>query len=114
MAMGDNLESLASNTLSRSVLSPEQLQKEVGSLGPRWSIEGEDLKLELKGAPMAKCGAAAAHAAVLADEMDHHPTIVLEYAGMTLKIHTHDKKAITVLDLVYAARLERWLRAAGW
>jgi len=23
-------------------------------------------------------------------------------------------RAITVLDLVYAARLERWLRAAGW
>jgi pterin-4a-carbinolamine dehydratase len=46
--------------------------------------------------------------------MDHHPRIVLEYAGMTLSIHTHDAKAITVTDLVYAARLERWLRANGW
>ena len=112
--MADNLESLASNTLSRSTLTAEQLQKEVQSLGARGSIAGEDLALKLAGAPMTKCGAAAAQAAILADEMDHHPTIVLEYAGMTLKIHTHDKKAITVIDLVYAARLERWLRANGW
>jgi len=112
--MADNLDALASNTVSRSALSPEQLNKEVASLGARWSISGENLKLELHGAPMAKYGAAAAHAAVLADEMDHHPTIVMEYGGLTLTIHTHDKKAITVLDLVYAARLERWLRAAGW
>jgi pterin-4a-carbinolamine dehydratase len=111
--MADDLDALAANTLSRSALTQEALQKEVASLGPHWSIDGENLKLELKGA-MAKCGAAAAHAAVLADEMDHHPRIVLEYAGMTLTINTHDKKAITVLDLVYAARLERWLRAAGW
>ena len=112
--MGDDLDALASNTLNRSLLNADQLRKEVESLGARWSIDGEDLKLELKGAPMAKYGAAAAHAAILADEMDHHPTITLEYAGMTLKIHTHDKKAITLLDLVYAARLERWLRTAGW
>ncbi|HUS27409.1 MAG TPA: 4a-hydroxytetrahydrobiopterin dehydratase [Kofleriaceae bacterium] len=112
--MADNLDALASNTVSRSVLSEEQLRKEVAALGARWSIDGENLKLRLEGAPMAKYGAAAAHAATLADEMDHHPTIVLEYAAMTLTIHTHDKKAITLLDLVYAARLERWLRTAGW
>jgi pterin-4a-carbinolamine dehydratase len=62
-----------------------------------------DLKCELRGATMAKSGEAAAYASKLADEMEHHPTIVLEYAGMTLRIHTHDKNAITVMDLVYAA-----------
>jgi pterin-4a-carbinolamine dehydratase len=131
--MADNLDALASNTVSRTALTAEQLQTEVASLGARWSIStpqreaslrgpaepdlasaGEHLRLELRGAPMAKYGAAAAHAAVLADEMDHHPTIVMDYGGLTLTINTHDKKAITVMDLVYAARLERWLRAAGW
>ena len=112
--MADNLDSLAANTVSKSVLTDEQLRKEVEGLGARWSIDGENLKLELKGAPMAKYGAVAAHASVLADELNHHPTIVLEYGGLTLTIHTHDKKAITLLDLVFAARLERWLRTAGW
>ena len=112
--MGSDLESLASNTISRQKIDPAQVEKEVASLGSRWSIDGEDLKLELRGQPMSKAAQAAAQAATLADEMDHHPTIVLEYAGMTLRIHTHDQNAITLVDLVYAARLERWLRSNGW
>ena len=63
---------------------------------------------------MAKCGEAAAYAAKLADEMEHHPRVVMEYPGTVISIHTHDKNAITVMDLVYAARFERWLRANGW
>lgn len=109
-----DLESMASNTLSRTALTMEQLQQEVAALGPRWSLEGNELRLDLTGAPMTKCGLAAAYAAQLADELDHHPRILLEFAGMALTIHTHDVKAITVIDLVYAARFERWLRANGW
>jgi len=109
-----DLESLASNTLSRSAVTEDQLRQEVAALGARWAIDGADLKCELRGAVMSKCGEAAAYASKLADEMDHHPRIVLEYAGMTLTVHTHDAKAITVTDLVYAARFERWLRNNGW
>ena len=112
-AMAD-LDSMASETLSRSALGAEQLQQEVAALGPRWAIAGSELRCELRGAPMAKYGEAAAYASALADEMDHHPRIVLEYGGFTLTINTHDKKAITVTDLVYAARFEKWLRGAGW
>jgi pterin-4a-carbinolamine dehydratase len=109
-----DLESIASNTLSRSTVADEQLRQEVAALGPRWTIDGMDLRCELRGAAMTKCGEAAAYAAVLADEMDHHPRILIEYAGMLLTIHTHDAAGITVTDLVYAARFERWLRANGW
>jgi len=109
-----DLESMASNTLSRTALTPDQLNQEVAALGTRWSIENNELRLDLTGQPMTKTGQAAAYAAQLADELDHHPRILLEYVGMALTIHTHDLKAITVIDLVYAARLERWLRSNGW
>jgi pterin-4a-carbinolamine dehydratase len=113
--MPHDLESLAAQTVtSRAGLSPAELAAEVASLGARWSIAGNELRLELRGAPMARCGAAVARAAQLADEMDHHPRIVVEYGGTTLTINTHDKQAITMLDLVFAARLENWLRANGW
>jgi pterin-4a-carbinolamine dehydratase len=112
--MPENLDELASHTVSRSLLDQQQVDDELRELGARWSIDGEDLKLELKGQPMTKCGAAVAFATSLADEMEHHPKIVMEYPGTTLTIHTHDKKAITVIDFVYAARLERWLREHGW
>jgi pterin-4a-carbinolamine dehydratase len=109
-----DLESIASNTLSRSMVQEDQLRQEVALLGARWRIDGIDLRCELKGATMSKCGEAAAYAATLADEMDHHPRILLEYQGMLLMIHTHDAKGITVTDLVYAAHFERWLRQNGW
>jgi pterin-4a-carbinolamine dehydratase len=112
--MPDDLDGIANQTISRSGVPKAELDHELESLGSRWSVVNNELRLELRGAPMAKCGAAVAEAARLADEMDHHPRIVVEYAGTTLTIHTHDKQAITMLDLVYAARVERWLRDHGW
>jgi pterin-4a-carbinolamine dehydratase len=112
--MAPELEEIANHTVTtRSNLTPHEVTSEIEVLGARWTIDGLDLRLDLKG-PMAKTGAVAAHAGALADELDHHPSISLEYAGLVLKIHTHDKQAITVLDLVYAARLEQWLRSNGW
>lgn len=90
------------------------MKEQLAALGSRWSINGPDLQLQLTGASMTKYGAVAAHAAVIADEMNHHPTITLEYGGLTLRIHTHDQKAITKMDWDYARKLEDWLREAGW
>ena len=92
---------------------PTSWRREVETLGARWSIDGNDLKLVLEG-PMTKAGKVAAYAGALADELDHHPRMVIEYKRFELTIHTHDKQAITVLDLVFAARLEQWLRTDGW
>ena len=109
-----DLDSLASNTVSKSLVTEEQLRQEVAALGNRWTIDGLDLKCRLEGGVFAKYGEAAAYAAKLADEMEHHPRIIMEYGGTALLIHTHDANAITVMDLVYAARFERWLRSNGW
>lgn len=113
--MSDDLEGLADNTVSRANISEAELKSQVVALGGRWAVVGPDLVLTLAGQKgMAKCGEAVAFATKLADEMDHHPHIVMDYPQTTLAIHTHDKKAITLLDLVWAARLERWLREHGW
>lgn len=106
-----DLDRLAANT-GRTALG-DGAAAAIAPLGARWSIAGGELQLTLRGA-MTRTGAVAAQAGALADELDHHPRIVLEYAGLTLAIHTHDRNAITTLDLAYAARLERWLRANGW
>ncbi len=109
--MANDLDKLASAATSRSKVSNDELTRELATLGARWSVAGPDLVLALRGQPMAKWAPVVAEAARLADEMDHHPTITLEYPGLTLEIHTHDAQAITMTDVVYAARLERWLRA---
>lgn len=111
--MARDLDSIATHTVSRDGIKTNELETELEQLGPRWTREKTELKLVLAGA-MAKTGLAAAAFAKLADELDHHPKIVLDYAGLTLTIHTHDAKSITVLDLVFAARAELWLRENGW
>ena len=111
---GKDLDNLANVTISRERISAEQLAKEVAALGARWSIANDMLQLSLRGPGMTRTGEVAAYASKLADELDHHPKIVIEYPGLTLTINTHDKNAITVLDFAYAARLEKWLRANGW
>jgi pterin-4a-carbinolamine dehydratase len=113
--MSDDLDALANTTITRSALTKDELTRQIATLGTRWTVDGGDLKLVLAGPKgMAKCGEAVAFATALADEMDHHPHIEMDYPRTTLEIHTHDEKAITGLDLVYAARLERWLRGHGW
>ncbi len=113
--MSDDLDALANTPITRTAPSPTELARQVASLGSRWSVAGADLKLELAGKPgMKACGEAIAFATALADELDHHPHVEMDYPQTTLAIHTHDVHAITVLDLVYAARLERWLRGHGW
>jgi 4a-hydroxytetrahydrobiopterin dehydratase len=90
-------------------VSDQRLQQ----LGARWTIANGELRLSLKG-PMSRTGEVAAYAGKLADEMDHHPTITLEYAGLELSVYSHDAKAITERDWRYAEALEPWLRANGW
>lgn len=110
---GTDLDALANTTISRDGFTTAELAKQVEALGARWTIGDNELRLSLRGS-MTRTGEVAAYAGKLADELDHHPKIVLEYAGMTLTINTHDKQAITMLDLVFSARLETWLRKHGW
>jgi 4a-hydroxytetrahydrobiopterin dehydratase len=115
---GDALAALATHTVSHAKLTGAELAAEVAKLGPRWSVDGTgaaaELRCQLDVKPMARAAAAAAHAAQIADAMDHHPTITLAYAGLKLAINTHDAGALTTLDVVFAARLEQWLRANGY
>jgi pterin-4a-carbinolamine dehydratase len=103
-------------TVSHDGLTTEELAHELHLLGERWSVKRgpvEELHLRLPGMMM-RTGKVAAFAGALADELDHHPRIVLEHGGLTLEVRTHDSKAITVIDLVYAARLEQWIRTNGF
>ena len=108
------IDAITDQTLTRSLLDPEQLQREVKQLGKRWTLEGTDLRLELISRSMTKLVGIVAQAAAIADEMDHHPQITIDYPYLRLVIHAYEPNAITVLDLVFAARLEQWLRDNGW
>jgi len=111
--MDADLDALARQPLRYDPIAPADLPARIAPLGPRWTLAEGELRLVLPAQGMRANGAIAAHAAALADEVNHHPRIVLEYTGLTLTLHTHDAAAITAADVVYAARLEQWLRTQG-
>jgi pterin-4a-carbinolamine dehydratase len=111
--MWSHLDDISTSKVSRDGLAPAELARELDALGPRWSVIDDALSLSLPG-PLTRTAPVVAFVGELAAEIDHHPRLVLDRDGMTLAIRTPDATAITVLDLVFAGRLEQWLRASGW
>lgn len=107
------LTTLATQSSHRKALGDDALGEVLGVLGTRWSVVAPDLVLTLAGT-MTATTRAAVFAGTLADELDHHPSITIDYAGLTLALHTHDVNAITGVDATYAARVEVFLRTNGF
>jgi pterin-4a-carbinolamine dehydratase len=111
--MGIPVDDISTNQISRDGISADDLARELDALGPRWTIIGGGLHLAVPG-PMSRTGVAVAFIGTLADELDHHPRIALDRHTMTLSIRTDGAEAVTLIDLVFAARVEQWLRGNGW
>ncbi len=108
------IEQLAKpRTTSRSLLDPAWLTQQIEMLGERWALTGDGLRLAVRGS-MRRTAALVSIAAAIGDELAHHPSITLDSSHLELTIFTRQVNAITKLDLIYAARLEMWLREHGY
>jgi eukaryotic-like serine/threonine-protein kinase len=100
------MKPVADRTVSRHLIDRVQLIREVQQLGKRWRIDGKDVVLEFHSREMSKLAEVASVAASIADEMDQQPQMSMRIP--TLRLTLVGPTAVT--DLVYAARLEQWLR----
>ncbi|HUS27202.1 MAG TPA: 4a-hydroxytetrahydrobiopterin dehydratase, partial [Kofleriaceae bacterium] len=92
------------------VLASAPQSPEVQQLGSRWRVASGDLVLELFSDEMHELADVVTAAAAIADEMKHYPMIALELPRLRVTLSS----AAAGTDLVYAARLEQWLRDHGW
>jgi serine/threonine protein kinase len=104
------IDNISDQTVSRTQLAPAELAREVQQLGKRWALVEKDLVLEIYSREMKKLAEAFSAAAAFADEMEQQPKVAIDFPRMRLTI----PKATAVVDLVFAARLEAWLRDNGW
>jgi len=109
----EHVDALSDRTMSRATLSPEEVAREVKQLGKRWALDDGNLRLELSSRSMTKLAGAIQHVATIADEIDHQPHVVIDPPRLTVTIRP-DGGSITVLELVFAARVEQWLLANRW
>jgi serine/threonine protein kinase len=104
------IDTISDQTVSRVQIPAAELAREVQQLGKRWTLDGTNLVAEIYSREMKKLVEALAAAAAIADEMDQQPRIAIDVPRLRLTI----PKATAVVDLVFAARVEAWLRDNGW
>jgi len=83
-------------------LSEEALNEAVKQLGEPWAVERNQLRATFQTKSYAAGLALIARAGAIAEELDHHPTLTLDYGRVAVAITTHDAGGLTNLDVAYA------------
>jgi len=84
------------------LLDDEAQRAALLSLGEPWEIVGKVLKGTFQTSSYHQGLDLVASAGALAEALDHHPTLTLEYGTLTVAITTHDAGGLTELDFTYA------------
>ena len=92
--------------MPRAVLAGDELDAALADL-PGWSVEGGKLHREFRFADFNEAFGFMARAALVAEQMNHHPEWSNVYATVVVDLTTHDAGGITKSDLDLAAHMSR-------
>jgi serine/threonine-protein kinase len=101
---------ISDKTISPTRLTPTHLAREVKQLGKRWTLVGDELVLDLHDRQLTRLAEVIASVASIADEMELQPRIAIEYPHLRIVL----RDGASVVELVFAARIEQWLRDHAW
>ncbi len=82
-------------------LSADQIQENIADL-PSWSLNGDSLQRTFRFDDFVGSMAFVEKVADLAEEMNHHPDIMIRFNKVTLTLSTHDAGGITENDFTLA------------
>ena len=92
--------------MKRILLTEEELSAELDTL-EGWSIEGRELVKSFKFGTYLAGIDFVNHVARMAEEMDHHPDMLIGWRKVTLRVTTHSSGGLTELDVTLAREVER-------
>ncbi len=92
-------------------LSSEQINEYLGDL-PDWSLNGDSLQRTFRFDDFAGSMAFVTRIADLAEQMQHHPDIMIRYNKVTLTLTTHDAGGLTERDFSFARSSDGCVPAA--
>ena len=93
------------STLSKSKLTAAELKERLADF-PGWSIENSMLCKQFEFPTYSAGVVFVSGAAVFAEQLDHHPDILLTYRKAKISLSTHDADGITEFDFELAKRIE--------
>ena len=95
----------------RRKLEPEEVTRALGEL-PGWAVVGEKLHRKYAFGDFVRAWGFMSAAALVIQQMDHHPEWCNVYDRVTVDLVTHDLKGISTRDVELARKLEAL--AAPW
>ncbi len=93
-------------------LEPADIEARLARL-PGWSIEAEKLHREFRFADFNEAFAFMTRAALVAEQMDHHPEWFNVYSTVRVDLTTHDAGGISELDFELATRMNAFAGEAA-
>lgn len=72
---------------------------------PGWERHGQEIRRVFRFATFSEAMAFANRVAELAERLDHHPDILVQYSQVTLTLSTHDAGGLTGLDFRLAREI---------
>lgn len=78
----------------------------LGQLTPAWSIREGMLRREFARPDYASGVKLVAAIGALADQMNHHPELLLKWGSVGFAVNTHDVEGLSALDFILAAQVE--------
>ncbi|MHC4414510.1 MAG: 4a-hydroxytetrahydrobiopterin dehydratase [Planctomycetota bacterium] len=92
-------------------LSPDQIEEKLAEL-PQWSLNGELLQRTFRFDDFVGAMAFVRRIADLAEQIQHHPDIMIRYNKVTLTLTTHDVGGLTEQDFSFARATDGCVPAA--
>lgn len=89
------------------IYSDLEVLQSISRLLPEWFYDRENISREFKFDTYMQSIEFVNQVATLAEELDHHPLILISWRKVLVKLHTHSKIAITSLDFDLASRLDK-------
>jgi 4a-hydroxytetrahydrobiopterin dehydratase len=94
--------------MSIQKMTPEQIEAELNNL-PGWELKNEKLHRELKFKNFGQAFGFMTQAAILAEQMDHHPEWFNVYSRVTIDLTTHEAGGISPRDFELAQKMDKVL-----
>ena len=93
-------------------LSPDQITTQLKSL-PGWERKGEAIAKQYTFKEFMDGIRFLNRIAEIAEQMDHHPDVTINYRRITFALSTHDQGGITGKDFKLAEAIEREFKSLG-
>jgi len=81
-------------------------RRELGSVLPDWSVDGEHLKRSFRFADFSQAFAFMTRVALLAEQQDHHPEWFNVYNRVDIALTTHDAGGLSTRDIGLAKAID--------